>query len=78
MHGRTNGLELVRIPGGGQPRPPIGDRSRLGRTRQAFDITRWQSGPAFTAVAVPLIRALYPDIAEVADDVVVPHEEGHR
>ena len=27
------------------------------------------------AIAVVLIRALYPDIAEVADEVVVPHEE---
>lgn len=27
------------------------------------------------AVAVALLRVLYPDIAEVADDVVVPHEE---
>jgi arsenate reductase len=42
------------------------------------------SVPAFVAcqivgaaVAVALIRALYPDIADVADDVVVPHTE-HR
>jgi arsenate reductase len=42
------------------------------------------SVPAFVAcqivgaaVAVALIRTLYPDIADVADDVVVPHTE-HR
>jgi arsenate reductase len=29
-------------------------------------------------VAVALIRALYPDIAEVADEVVLPHLEEHR
>jgi glycerol uptake facilitator-like aquaporin len=28
--------------------------------------------------AVALIRALYPDIADAAADVVVPHEETHR
>ena len=27
------------------------------------------------AIAVALVRVLYPDIAEVADDVVLPHEE---
>jgi glycerol uptake facilitator-like aquaporin len=43
------------------------------------------SVPAFIAfqlvgatVAVVLIRALYPDIAEVADEVVVPHVEDRR
>jgi len=30
------------------------------------------------AVAVALIRALYPDMSDVAGDVVVPHEETHR
>lgn len=42
------------------------------------------SAPAFIAcqlvggtIAVALIRTLYPDIAEVADEVVLPHEE-HR
>ncbi len=30
---------------------------------------------AGTAIAVVLVRALYPDVAEVADDVVVPHEQ---
>lgn len=30
------------------------------------------------AVAVLLIRTLYPDIGDVADDVVVPHVEDHR
>jgi glycerol uptake facilitator-like aquaporin len=43
------------------------------------------SAPAFiacqvlgAAIAVALIRSLYPDIGEVADDVVVPHDKGHR
>jgi arsenate reductase len=43
------------------------------------------SVPAFVAfqlaggaVAVALIRTLYPDIGEVADDVVVPHAADHR
>lgn len=43
------------------------------------------SVPAFIAcqlvgagIAVALIRTLYPDIADVADDVVVPNREGHR
>jgi arsenate reductase len=30
------------------------------------------------ALAVALVRALYPDIATVADDVVVPHQDRHR
>jgi arsenate reductase len=30
------------------------------------------------ALAVALIRSLYPDISDVADDVVVPHVEDHR
>jgi arsenate reductase len=30
------------------------------------------------AVAVALIRGLYPDIGDVADEVVVPHREGRR
>ena len=43
------------------------------------------SVPAFTAfqllgaaLAVALVRALYPDIDDVAGDVVVPHVEDHR
>jgi glycerol uptake facilitator-like aquaporin len=28
--------------------------------------------------AVALIRTLYPDIADIADNVIVPHPEGHR
>ena len=31
---------------------------------------------AATAVAIVVIRAIYPDIAEVADQVVVPHDTG--
>lgn len=41
------------------------------------------SAPAFvlaqlvgTAVAITVIRGIYPDIAEVADQVVVPHGDG--
>jgi glycerol uptake facilitator-like aquaporin len=30
------------------------------------------------AVAVALLRGLYPDIGDVADEVVVPHREGRR
>jgi glycerol uptake facilitator-like aquaporin len=29
-------------------------------------------------IAVVLIRALYPDVADVADDVIIPHEQGAR
>ena len=43
------------------------------------------SVPAFVAcqligaaIAVALIRALYPDIKEVADEVVVPHDQRRR